>query len=465
MEKVKIGFVPSHRPFFDEKWAIEMRKRALNALSKIDEVALIAPDESLTQNGLVSSESDAQNVIKLFRNEDVVGIIFGTMTFGEEIPAITIASSFANLPILVFGTKEGPFTSEGGRRSDSFCGTLSLTSGLYRRKIPFSFLGIIFPEEEAFLNGVSNFARACAIVKGFKEAKIGMIGPRPEGFETCAFNEVAMINSFKQRLIPISLADIFQKAEAVDDEEAQKIIQEIKSKADTSRINENSLMKIAKLEYALEQFAKEKGISAMGIQCWTAMQTVYGVSPCLAMGRLTEKGIMASCEADIYGALTMLIQYLASLKTTPPHFIDWTIQHQEKENTFLAWHCGNAPMSLACPECRIHIRAHSILEKLIGAEVCQGTGEFQLKPGPVTLCRLAEYDGKFKMLIAKGEVKKSFQDLRGSWSWVEVKDLKKLYRTLVEEGFIHHASMIHGDYIQPISEACKFLNIDTIIVE
>jgi L-fucose isomerase-like protein len=182
------------------------------------------------------------------------------------------------------------------------------------------------------------------------------------------------------------------------------------------------------------------------------------------MGRLTEKGIMTSCEVDIYGALTMLIQYLASLKMEVPHFIDWTIQHQEKENVFLAWHCGNAPMSLACPGCPIRVRSHSIMEKTLGPDITQGTAEFQLKPGPVTICRLVEYDGKFKMLITKGRVMKSAQDLRGSWSWVEVENLDRLYRTMVKEGFTHHASMIHGDYIQPISDACRFLNIETVII-
>ena len=65
------------------------------------------------------------------------------------------------------------------------------------------------------------------------------------------------------------------------------------------------------------------------------MQKVYGFSPCYAMGRLTDSGVMTSCEVDIYGALTMLIQYLASLSAVAPHFIDWTIQHQKKTDTCL----------------------------------------------------------------------------------------------------------------------------------
>jgi len=464
--KIKIGFVPSHRVPFDERWAVEMRARTLKALSSIQGLEVVVPDENLTQNGLVRDDEDAEKTVRLFKDEEIAGVIMGTMTFGDEISAVTVAASFPERPILLFGTKEGPFTPEGGRRSDAFCGTLSISSGLHRRKIPFVFAGICFPEEQVFLEAVANFVRVCAITKGFRGAKIGLVGPRPDRFETCAFNEAAMIKQFGQRVVHVSLVDIFHEAEGLSDDNpsVQKILREMKKQADTSAISEESLKKIAKLEHVLKRFAEEKKLAGMGIQCWTAIQEMYGVSPCLAMGRLTDQGIMASCEVDIYGALTMLVQYLAALKKTPPHFIDWTIQHQEQENVFLAWHCGNAPPSLVCEGCQITVRHQSVLGDMLGPERSQGTGEFQLKPGLVTICRLVEYDGKFKMLITKGRIKESAQKLLGSWSWVEVPDLASLYGTLITEGFIHHASMIHGDYAQAIIDSCKFLGIETVVV-
>lgn len=464
--RVKIGFVPAHREFFDEDWAVKMRKRCINVFSAIEKLGLVAPNDEITKRGLVRNEEDAEKTIQLFRENDVDGIIIGTMTFGDEISVLKIASAFADRPILLFGTKEGPFTPDGNRLSDSFCGTLSISSGLHRRKIPFIFAGILFPEEKEFKEAILNFMRVCAIVRGFIRAKIGQVGPRPGPFETCAINEPALIERFKQIVVPISLVEIFQSANNLSDDEpeVQKIIREVETQADVSNVKRDILLKLAKLECALKRFAVENKIAAMAVQCWTAMQNIYGVSPCLTMGRLTDKGIMAACEVDIYGALTMLIQYLASLKTTSPHFIDWTIQHQEKDNLFLAWHCGNAPPSLACEGCPRIVREHSILKKTVKLENSYGTIEFQLKPGTVTISRLVEYDGEFKMLITKGEIKQSSDNLRGSWSWVEVPNLKILYKTLVEEGFIHHASMIHGDYTRAIADACRFLGIKVIFV-
>jgi L-fucose isomerase-like protein len=465
MKQLKIGFVPAHREPFDEDWAIKIRRRCLDALSHSSQVEIIVPEEKLTKGGCVRNDDEAEKAIALFREKDINGLIIGTMTFGDEVSALAVASAFRDKPLFLFGTKEGPFTDDGNRRSDSFCGTLSISSGLHRRQIPFIFGGIVFPEEAGFKNNITDFLRVCAISRDFIGARIGLVGPRPERFETCIFSEDQLMKKFQQRVIPVDLADIMSLANSIKDSPAvKKIAKNIKSRADVSAIPAAVLSNIAGLECALEQFAAEKGLSAMGIQCWTAMQSIYGISPCHTMGCLTDKGIMTSCEVDIYGALTMLLQYLASLGETVPHFIDWTIKHQEKENVFLAWHCGNAPPSLACQGGGISLKYHSILGPSLGIDRSMGTGEFQLAPGTVTLSRLQEHDGKFKLLVTTGKIIVSRQKLRGSWSWVEVPDLDRLYTTLVKQGFTHHASLIHGDCSHALVNACELLGIEAVVV-
>lgn len=465
MNKVRLGFVPAHREPFDENWASDMRKRCLDAFRNSNELEIIVPDESVTRHGCVWDDADAEKVISLFKDNDIDGLVIGTMTFGDEVAALTIASAFNDKPVFLFGTKEGPFTEDGNRKSDSFCGTLSISSGLIRRKIPFLFGGILFPEEDVFLSGIKNFARICTIIKGFIGAHIGQVGPRPERFETCIFSEDELMRKFRQRVIPIALPDIFAVATATENQAAVKsLVGEITKAADTSALKESTLTKIAGLEFALRKFADDKHLAGMGVQCWNAMQSVYGLSPCHAMARLTDSGVMTACEVDIYGVLTMLLQYLAAMKSTVPHFIDWTIQHQEKDNVFLAWHCGNGPSSLACENCKPELSYQSVLWKTLGVENSMGTAEFQVKPGVVTLNRFQEHDGVFKLLIARGTINSTRDKLRGTWSWVEVPNLDKLYATLVNEGFTHHGSLIHGDYVKPMADACKFLGIEPVVV-
>jgi len=461
-----LGFVPLHRYPFDEKWGVKIKNRIIESASRLPFIQLVYPDEKLTKMGLVWDDSDAEKTAELFKREKIEGLLIGTMTFGDELAGAKVAEEFREFPIAVFGTKEPEVLPGGFRRSDSFCGTLSLASGLYRREIPFTFLGLFFPEEEEFRRRLECFARATAAVRKFIGARIGLIGPRPERFETVTFNEAEMVRRFKQRVVHESLVNVIEEAKALSDSDPKvaEVIEDMKRVADISQVPREALLKMAKLEVVLRKLADELSLSGMGIRCWNEIQKYYGISPCFVMGRLTQSGILSSCEVDIYGALTMLIQYEVSLETTPPHFIDWTIQHPEDPNVFLAWHCGNAPPSLACPGCTPVIRYHSIMYRDVGIDNCYGTAEFRLKPGPVTICRLTEHRGEFKMLITKGEALEEEGEFRGSWTWVRVKDLDALYRTVVGEGFVHHASMIHGDYVGPIVEVCKLLRIKTIMV-
>jgi L-fucose isomerase-like protein len=206
----------------------------------------------------------------------------------------------------------------------------------------------------------------------------------------------------------------------------------------------------------------------MAMSCWPAIQSFYQFSTCSLFGRLTGQGMLTACETDILGALAMLVNYSAALGETPPHFVDWTIQHRQNPNRLLAWHCGNAPTVLARDSSDISLRSrHDMKGELpvLPGDPQAGLFQFQLKPGKVTFCRLAEYDNQWKMLITSGEIIPSEEVLAGTWSWVEVNDHARLYRTLVEEGFIHHASMIHGDQVQVLKLACKFLDIKPIVVD
>ena len=466
MRKVRIGFVPLHRPPRDEDWAVHLKNRFVKVAADSELIDLVYPDEDLTKWGLVSSDEDADKVIELFKKNDVDGIILGTMTFGDEIAGFKIAEEFRNIPLMVFGTKEPEPLPGGFRKSDSFCGTLSLTSGLFRRKIPFIFGGIIFPEEDNFKKTLEDFARTCMIVRRFVGARIGLIGSKPERFEPVVFNEAAMVYRFKHRVLHESLLKIIEEARKIkeSDEDLIKILEEIKSTADVSEVPEEALVKMARLEVVLRRLIREKKLSAVAVRCWLEIEQYYGISPCFILGRLTESGMLASCEADVYGALTMLIQYSAALESTPPHFIDWTIKHPEHPDIFLAWHCGNAPPILVHPKSKVRIREHNILYRFVGVEKSYGTGEFRLKPGVVTICRLIERDGEFKMLITKGEVLDMEMNYRGSGGWVRVRNLNELYETLVKEGFVHHASMIYGDYVKPIEQACYLLGIKVVKV-
>ena len=466
MKKIKIGFIPTHRDFFDEDWAIEMRNRTLKSLVNIKDIVIAVPDNNLTKDGLVRNLEDSKKVTKLFKEKKVDALIIGAMTFGDELATLNIVEEFEKTPILLFATKEGPFTSNGSRRSDSFCGTISIASGLKRRGVSFYFSGIYFPEEEKFINDIESFIKTSNTIKGFMGARVGMVGTRPAPFETCSINENSLIRNFRIKVIPLSLIDIALSVKNISgsNKRVKEIIETIKLGCDTTKIEDEALMQSAKLELALRDFIISENLSCLAVQCWSSIEEALGIVPCSTLGRLTDSGIPAACETDIYGALSMLIQYKASNEKMPPHFMDWTIKHQEEDNIFMTFHCGNAPLSLCSKGSKPVMKGHFLFENIMGIEKSLGTCEFQLREGFISFCRLNELNGEFKILLSKGEVQYDKRDLRGSWGWVKVENLENLYRTIIEEGFTHHASSIYADINREIENFCKLTNIKIIKV-
>jgi L-fucose isomerase-like protein len=472
---VKIAFAPTYR-FEYSAWCGKMHEESLAALKTMEGVEIVcfssanqAPDE--LKSGAFNSLAAADAAAEYFISRNVDGLILCPLDFGDERSAAKIAERLA-VPVLLCATKEPAARSDASlsRISDSYCGNLSIASALYRRKIPFHYAGLFFPHEPGYIAQIEIFIRAVAVIKGLTRARIGQIGVRPEQFESVTYNESALMQKFGQNIICREISDVVSRAQALEDTDAlvQKAVNGLRQSVASATVSENYLLCAAKLELAISEFWKQEHLSALAVQCWPALQQLVHIEPCAVLGRLTEKGMLAACEADVIGALSMLVNYQAALNRTLPHFIDWTIRHREHNNRLLAWHCGNAPVCLAADRQKTALRTRANMKggpSAIQGDQAGGLYQFQLKPGPVTFCRLAEYDGSWKMLIAAGTIIPSNETLAGTWSWVEVSDHETLYRTLVEEGFIHHASMIHGVQKQSLMLACKFMDIAAIVVD
>ncbi len=439
--------------------------------TKAPDGASICAEKGYTPTGAVNNLDEAEAVAEFFAANKVDGLIVCPLDFGDERSAAKIAEKLG-VPVMLYATKEpaAPDTPGMGRLSDSYCGTLGIAAAFHRRHIPFHWGGILFPDEPVFKAEVETFVQAVAVVKGLKNARLGQVGVRPGTFETVAYDEAEMIKKFGQNVIYTEVSDIVRVAEeyADDDPEVVRVMGEIRSGVAKVTVADDYVLKAAKLELALISFFKQNKLSAMGVQCWPAIGPLMGISVCAIYGRLTGQHYFTACETDVLGGLAILSTFYASMGTTVPHFIDWTIQHRENPNWLMAWHCGNAPTSLAADPAKTALRSRMDMKGELPVQEGNPTAglfQFQIKPGVVTFCRLAEYDGQWKMLIAKGKVVPSSDELAGTWSWVEVKDHAKLYRTLVENGFIHHAAMVHGDQSKALELACKFLDIEPVIVE
>jgi L-fucose isomerase-like protein len=339
---------------------------------------------------------------------------------------------------------------------------LPISYGLHKRNIPFTFAGVFDPEDERLPGELLSFSRVCHAVRGFRGARVGMIGFRPYDFEVCIFNEGLLLEKYGAKTVPLNLIDLQHDIAGVSDTDPRvdHIVKEIRA-AFSPGCGTAELAKLAKLELIMLRYAEEYRLDALTIQCWSAIQERIGLTPCLTNGRVSTLGVPVACEGDAMGALSMLLQQWLADEGGRPWLADILMLHPEEQDLFLAWHCGNAPAELAGETGRAQLRGHCSFEE--GSAGALATSELVVRPGPVSANRLVEHHGEFKLLHVDGRMVRRDDSMRGSWGWVAVEDRERMLRTVVEEGFVHHVSIVHGELGRRVKEACKYLDMRLVV--
>jgi L-fucose isomerase-like protein len=171
------------------------------------------------------------------------------------------------------------------------------------------------------------------------------------------------------------------------------------------------------------------------------------------LAALAENGLVAACEADVHGAVTM--KALHHITGTPPFLADLVSMDRHKDSIVL-WHCGNAAFSLAANPSERKAGVHS--NRKIGP-----TAVFPLKPGLVTLARLSYSAGKYRLLILEGEALDSPLMFMGNTAEVRPDSgAQKLLDTIIYGGFEHHTVMTYGRHADILTEWARLIGLEVV---
>lgn len=206
------------------------------------------------------------------------------------------------------------------RLRDTQCGIFATGKVLRRFNVPFTYITNSAVDSKVFERGFKNFIGAANVVKHFKQLRILQISTRPSDFWSVICNEGELLEKFGIQIYPITLDEIKQKTLKVEEEgsaELDQAIDYIKETLDWSMVEEKHVRRIASLKVAMKRYAEETGSSAIAIQCWSTLQDIIGIMPCLANAILTDEQIPVTCETDIHGAITSIMVQAATLNTSP----------------------------------------------------------------------------------------------------------------------------------------------------
>lgn len=445
--KIKIGFAPTRRSIFSAPDAVKFANLTRKKLNEIG-VEFVDIDD-ISKDGLLHDDGDRIKILQKFKAAEVDGLFFPHTNFGTEYEVARLAKEL-NVPLLLWGPRDECPGTDGVRLRDSQCGLFATGKVLRRFRVPFTYLCNCKLEDEEFKRGIINFIAVCNVVKTFRHTRILQIGPRPFDFWSTMCNEGELLEKFNIQLSPVPIPELtaqVKKAKA-EKTEVEKVMDYSRKNFDI-KVNEDELQTIAALKVAIRTLANKYGCNAAAIQCWNALQSELRVMPCAANSLLNEEGFPVVCETDIHGAITALMVEAAAMGHTRSFFADWTVRHPDNDNGELLQHCGPWPVS--CAACKPAIGYPLAFDY-------PGAVEAAAKLGEMTLARFDGDNGEYSLLLgnAKGI---DGPYTKGTYVWVEVKNLKRLEAKLVEGPYIHHCVGIHENVVPALYEACKYIGV------
>ena len=457
-----IGCFSLARETFDIEFAKKKLAKAKRIIKKLNNNIVFFDD-------LITNDQIGEKAIEYFANIKCTKFIVIQSTFTDAKFISSFVKKFKK-PILFISFKE---KRTGGRlRLNSLCGVNLGLHALIKNKFYSNFI-IYKNDNESFSKEMLKFLKNNNYISknnylkriinskkhnkliSYKQPKIGLIGERPVGFDTCDYNREELRSKFNVKIKKINLQNLFKISSKVEIKHIKNtkknISADLKNLID---LNQKELNKSLSLFHGLQQIQQTQNINAFAVRCWPEMFTEYGCASCGPMAMMNETKISAACEADVLGSLSCNI--LNQLNNKPALLVD-IVDVDEKDNTTVFWHCGLAPISMA-EKNTSSATVHSNRRKPLLLN-------FAFKSGEITIFRVSKSENKLKFIIMKGKVLKRKNSFSGTSGVITLgQNTFKKIKNLFLSGLEHHVCFTYGDVIEDIKTLGKQLKIPTYTI-
>ncbi|KKK92420.1 hypothetical protein LCGC14_2703130, partial [marine sediment metagenome] len=226
-----------------------------------------------------------------------------------------------------------------------------------------------------------------------------------------------------------------------------------------SSVPREAFDKLVRLGVAIDDLIEECGLDAVAIRCWLEMQQQLGISPCVLLSELNNRGMVAACEVDVGNAVTMY--GLSKASGDVATCLDWNNNYGDDPEKCILFHCGNVPHSMLCGPSEI--TEHSILANVVGKGCSYGCNLGRIAPTDFTFGSLLTEDGKIKTYLGRGRFTDAPipDDFFGSAGAAEIPNLQQVLQMICRTGHRHHVSLSSGLVVEPMAEAFeKYLGFE-----
>ncbi len=443
MPTLRIGFVPIARPTFDVPLAEQMSQTAHQQLQAAGFEVIGTPD-------LLMSLDTMTPVIDHLRENTPDVLLLVQASFADSTMAVHLVREI-NIPLVLWAIPEDRV---GGRlRLNSFCGINLAGHGLTRAGFTYEYV-YAPPDDATAIAKIRTIARAAQTQKLLAGTRIGRIGENPAGFDTCLVNHAGLKNQFGVEVVQVALNTVFENARAADPTAVDAALASVKAQvAGVDTMDATATRGTLSAYVAMRDMAQQEKLSGLAVRCWPEFFTETGCAACGAMSLLSNSKTPTSCEADVNGTLTQLmLQHLSG----EPAFGSDIVSFDVDDNTAVLWHCGLAPLSMADPDSVPEATIHSNRKLPL-------LMQFPLKPGRITLARLSEATGEFRLVIGSGEMLKAPAAFTGTCGTVRFDNgAAAVMDTMLREGLEHHLSLVYGDYVEALLVLARLFKLPVL---
>lgn len=440
---LRLALVALARTTFDVPLAQEMATQA-RSLLKEDGISLVGPET------LVTDLVQAQEAAKQLASEPLDLLVVLQATFADSTMVMSLAQA-VDAPMLLWAVPE---ERSGGRlRLNSFCG-INLGAHALRRAghdYEYAYAPASDPVVRAQVRSLAQAGRAQRLLRG---ARLGRVGENPAGFDSCQFDESALADRFGVRMVQVPLADAFQAIRAVAPSEIEPVIHDLSTRLDgLGELDQAALRRSLSSYLALRQLAEQQSLAGLAIRCWPEFFTELGCAACGAMSMLSDEGTPCSCEADVNGTLSQIIlQWISGQPTFGTDVVAFDLD----DDAVAVWHCGLAPLSMADPQVRPRATIHSNRQLPL-------LMEFPLKPGRVTIGRLSEATGDYRLVVSSGEMLRAPMSFTGTSGLLRFdRPAREVLDVMMMEGLEHHISLTYGDHVPALLALARNLKLPVL---
>ncbi len=455
-----IGFLAIARPTFDVAFASELAAAALESLSTSGIDIVGTADLAMT-------DADVSALSATWAEADIEALVVVQATFADST-LVAAAASTTSAPIVLWGAPE-PRTGHRLRRN-SLCGinlaAFRLANG--GRDYRYVFADPADPELGDLLDGAlseplsppesaaptrETSPSAVGMVHGLSDARIGVIGTHPDGFEPCGYDEARTLETLGVSIDRIALDELFDVAASIPEQAVESVINDLDERMDLGELAHDSIEPSARLHAGLGAICDEKGWDAVATRCWPECFTDFGGAACSAQGLLTSLGVPAQCEADAYGAITAIMLERSADSVA---FTADLVDIDAASNTAVVWHCGLAPFEMAAPDVRPWGTVHSNRKLPL-------VSEFALKAGTVTIARLSQSRGAIRLAVGRAEMLDEPRPFSGTAGTLRFeRPALDVLDTIMSEGLEHHYGIVYSDVVDELRSVAAELGLDVI---